>query len=163
MKVDVKYIERTPLDKEAYVRLVRHYVDSKRDILIVFDGRYVDCGAYRLNLTKDRHEIRIGIKSSQYVSTACRKKVSHEAAIYNYICTTLHEIKHLIQSEHSGSVFIKDDFGINPEIKEPVLAIEYSKCELEAREFECRNLLQAVEFYDKVLEQTNFERKPDGR
>ncbi len=39
MKVEIKYIERTSLDHDAFVKLVEKYAKLKNDVTIVFDKR----------------------------------------------------------------------------------------------------------------------------
>jgi hypothetical protein len=151
MKVKIRHIEKTCLIEEAYVKLIKKYIDTDKDVTILFDGRMKDYGEYFYNQDKRRHEIKIGLKKNKVSAYNQDRILKEDDQRYTFIETTLHELKHLMQHEESGRSFYNNDFGTNRDIKDNVLAIEYSQCELEAKEFEKKNILTAVDFYDTVV------------
>ena len=120
MIVEVRYIERTPLKLEPYVKFIKKYVTTKRPIVIVFDRRFTkDFGNYTFDGKK--HVIRISTLLIQ---------------LYEYITTTLHELKHLQQWQIEKSAFWAESRVLRKEA--------------EAREYEMKHVFFALDYYEEM-------------
>ena len=141
--IEIRNIDKTPLNKVGLIKLIRRYAKGKKDILLSFDGRISCFGDYNYNSEKKRHEIRVSTKVSQF-------KQDPAAKIYDLISTILHELKHLQQQEEVGTkTFYSKHFSYNTDIKLEEASDYFSVREAEARTFEEKNLLDAVNFYWK--------------
>ena len=158
MNIFIKYIERTSFVESVLKRVIKKYIcKTKNDVFVIFDKRCSIFGSYAFNIKKQVHEIRLGVNKNKKLLS--KKDLPPSDEKYVFISTLLHEIKHLNQREEMGKDFWNKDFGLNKNIKNMELAERYSKCESEAREFEEKNVLKAVEFYDSLMK--NFKkRKP---
>lgn len=142
--IEIKNIEKTRLNKKALLKIIKKYSNSKKDILLVFDGRLGIFGYYKYNSKKHRHEIKISTRTHQFKDRMSR--------VYEMIGTVLHELKHLQQHESVGSVaFMGDKLSRNERIKSMEGADYFSVRECEARTFEEKNVLPATDFYWKCL------------
>lgn len=143
MKIEVKNIEKTKLNKEAFLKVVERFLKNKKSLLIIFDGR-LDCfGYYTYNSKKKKHIIKISTKRFQF-----KDKISRT---YEIIGTFLHESKHLQQQEQFGSsFFMSKKFAWNEKIKSFDGSDYFSVRECEARVFEEKNVLAATEYYWKM-------------
>lgn len=143
--IEVRNIEKTNLNKVAFLKLLKKFAKSKKDILVSFDGRLCTFGCYSFNIEKRRHEIKISSKIFQFNDPASN--------VYELIGTLLHEVKHLQQKEDLGTnIFESKKFGCNKRIKDQEASEYYSPCEIEARAFEEKNIDVAVEFYYKTCD-----------
>jgi len=136
-----KHIERTALEEEALSKLIRKHTSTQKDILVVFDKRMKDTyGSYIWNSEKNLHEIRISPVKFEYKDRTYK--------IYEMISTIIHECKHLQQREDLGhQTFNSKKFGCNRDIKHKEASELYSQCEVEARIYEAKNVLESVDFY----------------
>jgi len=150
MHVNIKYIERTCLKEKPFIKLIKKYAKTKSNILVVFDKRYKNYGGFSWNPKKKINEIRLGIKANKYSNE--NTKLSCNSEKYNFISTILHEIKHMNQREELGKKFWDKNYYTNKDLKNAHLSVEFSKCELEAKEFEAKNVLQSVKYYDSLIE-----------
>ena len=124
------------------MKLVKKFSKSEKDIVLIFDNRIASAGVYEYNCKKKRHEIRVSSKDLEFDDP--------QAKVYELISTILHELKHLQQQENLGAnTFESEKFAMNKCIKNPEAAAYFSDREIEARIFEEKNVLSAVEFYCK--------------
>jgi hypothetical protein len=70
---------------------------------------------------------------------------------YQYVTTTLHELKHAQQVEREGTAYWNKSYKMAKGIETEAFAEFFGPCELEARIYENENLTKAVELYDKYL------------
>lgn len=139
--IHVKYIERTPLNKEAYIKLVKKYAKTQLDIHICFDKRLtVSYGLYDFDSKRQRHRIQISLSQLKFHDV--------EGTIYSMICATLHELCHANQKEELGRSFGKKQYNCAEDIKSNNLSEFFSELEIDARTFENKNVLEAVEYYN---------------
>lgn len=104
-------------------------------------------GQYKFDFEKKQHIIRISPKKNKH------KTYSDEnAQKFQFISTTLHELKHAMQKEEFGAGFWSKAYSSSKQINEPDFSEFYSKCEVDARVFENENVLSAVETYNKLLQ-----------
>lgn len=153
MDIEIRYIHRTCLEKKAYNALLQKYTKGlKYNLQIVFDNRIVSMGHHYFDNKKKIHIIRISPKKNKYSTRDSLGidiyKLSPATEKYNLIGVTLHEIKHAKQFEEMGSKFHSKNFTLTKEIRDPEYSNWYSRCELEARTFESKNLLAAIEYYN---------------
>lgn len=146
MNFVVRNIERTCLNSEAYVKLLRKFgVGIENDVVISFDLRLKNYGSYRYNSSKKKHIILIS-------PTECKKeedvKLSSMDETYNLISTTLHELKHAMQQEELKAALWSKKYSCAKHVRNPLMAEFYSVSEVDARVFENKSLLSAVEFYN---------------
>lgn len=138
----IRNIQRTNLREYSLAKLVKKFSKSEKDISITFDARISDFGSYIYNGEKQRHEIKISSKTFQFNDPSSKT--------YELIGTILHELKHVQQQEDLGTrSFFSEKFALNKCIKNEAAATYYSLCEVEARLFEEKNVLSAVEYYWK--------------
>lgn len=143
--ITIQKIERTNLNEEALVKVIKKFSKPKKDLRLTFDARISDFGSYTYNSKKKRHEIKISSKVFQFGALSSRP--------YELIGTILHELKHLQQQEDLGTnTFFSEKYTFNKCIKNEAASAYYSIGEIEARLFEEKNLLAAVDFYCKNLE-----------
>jgi hypothetical protein len=141
MDVSLKNIEKTPLDVQAYEKLIKKYCRCSKDVHVIFDKRLKSTfGNYFFNEEKDCHEIRISIFANRFLEET--------AMIYAYVSTTLHELRHAEQKEELGNNFDNKKYSCTEEIKSPRLTEFFSKIEVDARIYENKNILEAVKFYN---------------
>jgi Ca2+-binding EF-hand superfamily protein len=126
--------------------MVKRYSKLEHDILIVFDKRISCFGMHTYDHVKQLHTIRI----SPLINVLNEKGtfLDEGAEKHNIISTLLHEICHAQQREFLKQSFQRYDYHTSRDIRNPEMAEYYSKCELEARTYECENILDAVELYD---------------
>lgn len=147
MNIRIRHLDRTCLDELAYRKLIERYsLQLQYDILIVFDMRIKNYyGDYEFNSDKKIHNIAISLNRCKYEDEV---RVDEGGEKYNLISTTIHELYHAKQYEKLGSkLFCKPC----KDIKNKELASLYSDCEIEARVFENKNLLEAVQYYDACV------------
>jgi len=151
--ITIRHIDRTCLNHNAFISMVKSYSKLDHDILIVFDDRISCMGMHIYEHTKKLHTIRLSPKHNKYGRNELGEPVrlDAEAEKHNLISTVLHELHHGTQREKLKQSFFRKDYLFSKSIKNPDLAEHYSKSELEARRYECENILKAVEFYDKHL------------
>lgn len=140
--IEIRNIEKTKLNKEAFISLVEKYSNTEKDILIFFDARISDCGQYVYNSKKKRHEIKISPTKLMFNDAASQT--------YEFTATLLHELKHLQQQEELGTnTLFSKRLSCNPKIKNQEGSDYFSSREIDARIFEELKLTEATEFYWK--------------
>jgi hypothetical protein len=144
--ISVRHIDRTRIQEEPFIAMVKKYSKLEHDILIVFDRRLSCFGMHTYDHTKQLHTIRISPEINGLNSDGVPLDAGAEK--HNIISTVLHEICHAQQRESLKQSFHKDDYHASRDIRNPERAEYYSRCELEARSYECDNVLEAVELYD---------------
>lgn len=150
MVVDIRHIDRTCLEEEAFYKLVNKFSSGlTHDIKIIFDLRIKDFGQY--TFIDKVHIIRISPIVCGFVKNTTTK-LDANAEKYNIISTTIHELYHAQQQEALGNDFWHKDFSQVAEIKNKGKSSFYSICEIETRIYENKNLLRAVEYYDSCCE-----------
>lgn len=148
MTVTLRYLDRTSLQEEAYLKLIKKYGSKiKKDIVITFDNRLVYFGNYNYDKKNNRHIVKISTKK------CCKNSMGFDleenAAKYHLISTTIHELYHAQKQEEMGQKkFWGDHYGRCVEIDDPDVADYYSQCEVETRVYENKNVLGAVEYYN---------------
>jgi hypothetical protein len=105
-------------------------------------------GQYKFNDEKKIHIIRISPRRHKY------KTYSDEnAQKFQFISTTLHELRHASQKEELGTtMFWSRSYGYSKQIDNPNFSEFYSKCEVDARIYENKHVLPAVEAYNILLQ-----------
>ena len=140
--ITIQKIERTNLSEAALVKLIKKFSNPKKDLRLTFDARISDHGSYTYNIKKKRHEIKVSSRVFQFRSRSSKP--------YELIGTIIHELKHVQQQEDLGTnTFFSEKHFLNKCIKNEAAAAYYSTAEIEARIFEEKNLLAAVDFYCK--------------
>lgn len=152
-KVEVRYIDRTCLERDAYIKTVQKYAnDLKYDVSIVFDKRLVNYGTHMFIPRKKIHIIRLSPKKNKTAKkshlTVETVRIGCVGEKFNLIASTIHELKHAQQSEKLGEKFWDENWGYVSEIKNPEISEWYSECEIEARIYENKNIRSAVKLYD---------------
>ena len=152
MNVKLKYLDRTCLQEDAFIKLVRKYGSKlTHDVLIIFDLRIKDFGLYMFDGKKKIHTIQIS-------PTRCNlsfegTKLDPAATKYHLISTAIHELFHAQQYENMRGSFWSKKYRCADEISNAGVAEFFSVCEVEARTHENQNILQAVEYYTSCAEQ----------
>lgn len=137
------------LDEHAFVRLIQKYARTKNNIDVLFDRRMVStCGSYdeiQKNNRLDKHQIKIS-------PISCEVRGNKKVTLFLYISTLLHELRHLQQREKLGSrKFHSKEFGYNESVFNSNFYSEnYSKCEIDARLYENKNIWAAFLYYNKI-------------
>jgi hypothetical protein len=141
--ITVRHINKTPLQKDAYIKTIEKFANLRYDMIISFDRRISDFGLYHWDSKKNIHKIQIN-------PDKCKSKGKDtEAEKYELIGTTLHELCHANQLEYLGSkIFHSDQFSKTHKISNEDVSEWYSEAEIKARIFEDQNIIQAVLFYD---------------
>lgn len=148
MLVKIKYINKTILILEPFIKIVEKFNLLKKDVCISFDNRLNCYGNYLWNNKKQIHHIKISpCCCSNILKNDKKIELDKMSKIYNYISTTLHELKHAEQREHMGDNFFNTSFNHASKIKNSSLAEWYSRCEIEARTYENNCIHSAVEMY----------------
>ena len=146
--ITIRHIDRTALLEEPFVKLVKKYSHQlEHDILIVFDKRISCLGMHTYNHKKQLHTIRIS-PIYNLLDPAKNIKFDYGAELHNVISTLLHELKHAHQRESLKKSALSVDYCVANDILNPEMAEYYSTCELEAREYECKNISKAVEYFN---------------
>lgn len=144
MKLELRYIDRTKLDTKAYGKLVRKYAKLKHKIIIIFDKKIKTYyGQYSFDSEKKMHTIRISLKKNKSTDPVAEK--------YQLISTTLHELAHAKQKEELGVSYWSRSQNYNDDIANKGMSELYSSLEVQAREYENKNILDAVAYYDKFV------------
>jgi hypothetical protein len=148
MSVTLRYFDRTSLQEEAYLKLIKKYASKiKKNITITFDYRLACFGNYNYDEKTNSHIIKISIKK------CCKHKglpLEKNIQKYNLIATTIHELFHAQKQEELGQKkFWSDYYGKCQDIDDPDWSDFYSLCEVETRAYENKNVLPAVEYYDQ--------------
>jgi hypothetical protein len=148
MSVTLRYFDRTSLQEEAYLKLIKKYASKiKKDIIITFDYRLACFGNYNYDQKLNCHIIKISVKK------CCKHKglpLEEVVQKYNLISTTIHELYHAQKQEELGQKkFWGDYYGKCQDIEDPDWSDFYSLCEVETRAYENKNVLSAVEYYDQ--------------
>jgi len=147
MNLTIRHISRTSLNEEAYRKLLKKYFSKlKNDTILSFDLRIKDFGYYIYDLSNEIHHIKLSPILNSYNDNGI--KLDEGAEKYNLISSTLHEFFHATQKEELGKDFFSKKFGCAKDIENPDAADFYSTCEVEARSFENKNILEAVSFYN---------------
>jgi len=155
MEIKIKNIDRTFLDKDSFLRLIRKYSKLTKDLDLSFDARLTSVlGNYRYDDDKKRHIIKLSLINCKYSNKAELSKAGEK---YNFISTLLHELKHAQQKEEMRQNFWKDKNCKNAEIQEESLSTEYSTVEIQARIHENKNILEAVEYYNECLKKRKIK------
>jgi len=152
MEIYIRHLYKTCLQESAYIKLIKKYASKlEYDILIVFDLRIKDYGNYIFDSKKKLHSIKISPNKCGFTDEGV--KLDDGAEKYHLISTTIHEIYHALQYEELGREFWNKKYGCATEITHPDTADFFSKCEIDARAYENKNLLQAVEYYSRCVEE----------
>ena len=147
MEIIIKNLYRTCLEEKAFVKLVKKYSKKfKYSIVISFDLRIRDYGNYNFDSTKNCHLIKISPQNCSFANDG--EKLDFGAEKHLLITTFLHELRHAWQYEKMGWKFWNKKFGCASEIEHPSSTEYFSKCEVDARQFENRHILNAVEYYN---------------
>ncbi len=147
--IEIRNIHHTALQLCPLKKLVEKYARSlklRRDVVVVFDRRLtgVTGGLHRLNYKKDRHVIQI--------YPECEGQTDEGALKYGLVTYILHELKHAQQEEvHGYSYHNSNAFSRVTEIHDKEQSEHYSRCETEARMYECKHIHNAVDFYNAEM------------
>lgn len=145
MKVEVRHLQRTCLQDKAFKKLVKRYGKLNHKLIICFDNRVKDCGFYWWDTNKKVHIIRISAKNNM---SPYGNQLEAGAQKYNLISTLLHELRHAQQKEEQGVNFWSGKYFYSKDIENLEISNFYSICEIDARAFENKNLLSAIQLYD---------------
>jgi len=148
--IEVRHIERTGLDENAFVKVVKKYAKSlNHNILIVFDLRIKDYGVHYWDGVKKLHIIRISPTKCKFdYSDGNEIRIGPVAEKYKIISAIIHELRHAQQKEELGYKFYSEHYGNVKEITNPSVSEWYSKCERDARIYEDTHTTRAVEYYN---------------
>jgi hypothetical protein len=150
MEIKVNHIDRTCLNKEAFLKLIKKYTKNlKYDVLISFDLRIKDYGSYIFDTAHARHLIRISPIECSFAKD--KVKLEEAAEKYNLISTFLHEKHHAFQYETMGYQFWSKKYSCTVEIESPSATEYFSECEVSAREFENKHVIKAVKYYNSCV------------
>jgi hypothetical protein len=105
-----------------------------------------DFGQYKFHEEKKVHIIRISPSRHKY-----RTYSDENAQKFQFISTTLHELRHASQKEDLGAEFWSKSYSYSKQIDNPDFSEFYSKCEVDARIYENKHVLPAVEAYNLLL------------
>jgi len=149
MNIVFKYLDRSCLDEDGLKRIIKKYGSAlKYDVVVVFDLRIRDFGTYEFSSTKRKHIIRISPIKCCYNDDGSRKNKSVEK--YEVISALIHELRHAQQKEELGHEFWSKKYSLRSDIISKFASDFYSPCEVDARLYENRNILQAVELYNSL-------------
>lgn len=143
MRISIRNIEKSELSEGAYLRLVEHFCQElklKKDVSISFDDRLTCYGLSYFDNAKDRHIVRISPKKNKEAGS------DFEAKKWDFISTTIHELRHLYQHEVQKSS--KKSNRHTSKIKNEKSKTWYSEDEIDARLYEDQNIYDAVKIYD---------------
>ena len=106
-------------------------------------------GTYREVLNENNRHVGHEIELSLILCGSGKKKM---LKIYQYISTLLHELRHLYQREKFGpKKFSSKEFDCNKNMTfEDFDSLVFSESETDARMYENKHILPAVEFYNNV-------------
>jgi hypothetical protein len=151
--VTIRYIERTCLEEEALKKVVERYTKTDKEVLVIFDMRIKDYGDYVYDEKKRRHVIRISPAMHLYESFEPKSRMlTKEGQKVRLLATLLHECRHIQQKEELGRTFYTIAYCRNTAIHDTRVSEDYSECEIDARVYENKNVLAAVEYYDSLVE-----------
>lgn len=154
MEIEVRHIDRVNLEVEPFKKVVKKYVRTDKEILIVFDKRITSFGVHQYDSKTKKHIIRISpdkvARPAGYCHN-CSDSFSDPSAIkYNVISTLVHELGHINQFEELGwQTYLSHKFSCQRDIKNSDWADYYSPAEQDARRYEHKHSLQAVEYYNE--------------
>jgi hypothetical protein len=153
--IEVRYIERTSLEKEPLKKTIQKFAKVlKQDILVVFDLRIKGFGSHTWDGEDRRHIIRVSpirCKFHQDESKGEEVRLGPAAEKYRLVSTILHEIRHAQQKEKLGYKFYHEHYETVEEITNPHVSTWFSECERDARIYEDKNIEDAIDFYDSCL------------
>jgi len=147
LMISIRHIDRTCLQEEAFIKMIKKYSNLEHDMLIVFDRRITCLGFHFYDYTKQLHTIRISPEENKYDDNN-EIKLDIVAEKHNLISTFLHELCHAHQREILKKSYLRSDYRFASKIRNSETASYYSRCELEARAYACDNILKAVALYD---------------
>ena len=154
--IEVRYLKRTCLIKDAYAKTILHYtkiLELKFKVLIVFDNRIKTSGLHTFDIKKNHHTIRISPEKAQLekpdIFNDLVIRVGKNEEKWNIISTTLHELRHAAQYEESSDKYYYDaDFNAVSELNNPSVSDWYSRAEIEARVYESLHIHHAIKLYN---------------
>ncbi len=148
MAVKIRGIEKTCLDEGALLAVVSKHYRSDKNLEIVFDRRIKDSyGWFAYDADRKLNLIRVSPILHQYQDCDVRKPISAEAQKYKYISTILHELRHTQQLDELGSYYYSKEYCRN-KLAEAHHAYYYTEREVDARTYELKHVLSAVEIYN---------------
>lgn len=141
-----------PKDLEvcAFRRVIFRFCKTKKYIKICFDHRMTQTyGTYKEIISEKNRHIGHEIKLSLPLCGSGKRKM---IKIYQYISTLLHELRHLYQREKFGSKkFSSKEFDCNKNMAyDDFYSLVFSESETDARMYENKYVLPAVEYYNNV-------------
>jgi len=146
MQIEVRNIDRTGLQLDAYIKTIKRYAKGlTHPIRVIFDNRICDFGSY--NFVKERHEIRISAKKLRLPDEPKELRIPEET--HRFIKATLHEIQHAQQWNKLRRKFYSKKF-CRAQKKDPRDSYGsdwFSTCEQEARSYECQYAEAAIDLY----------------
>ena len=168
-QIEIRNLDKVCLDEAAYRKLVEKYSSRlKHKVCITFDSRVTDCfGLYIFDNKNKIHIIKISpkkccfnekrsriakVSSKKYRFDVKNIKLDRNAQKYNIVSTTIHELYHAWQKEKEGKKFYNNEFGDASNVRNTELRRLYSRCEVETRMYENKNLMKAIKFYDESVE-----------
>ena len=105
------------------------------------------------NRTK-RHLIKISTQHNKFdddLGLALEQALPEDAQCMNYLSSFLHEVRHTQQMEEKGAAaFYAEKYNHNKFIRDKDFAADSSECELDARAYENKNLMEAAEYYNRI-------------
>jgi len=152
--ITVRHIEKTCLESEPFFKLCKKHASKlEKDLLIVFDLRIGCYGTHWFDSKKQLHIIRISPEKCRHYrdEKGVIKKLDLEAEKYNIISTVVHEIRHAQQKEEMGISYWNKKCHYAEEIRNPGYKSYYSEIEADARTYENKYVLSAVEFYNSCV------------
>jgi len=155
MPIEIRYIERTCLQKDAFMKMIKKYHKLNHNIRVVFDLRINSYGSHWWDGNKKIHIIRINPLYCKFHHDENNPKgvrLGPVAEKYRIIGTTLHELRHAQQKEELGYKFYQEKYESVKAITNPYVATWYSECERDARIYEDEHIEDAVTVYDSACE-----------
>ena len=155
-----------PIDKYAFIKLIRYYYKGPNNIRLHFDRRLNCWGEHWYSSRTKTHHIRISPKWCQYnyVGNSNRDfdNKTYNVGIgklndYDTVCrilqVTLHEIKHALQTDSNPIGHAKNPRDKHHRITNARLKYEFSLSEAEAEGWSLMHINKAIERYERWCEQ----------
>jgi hypothetical protein len=159
-RILVHNISKTPLDKQVFTKLIRHYYKGPYNITIKFDSRISGYGEHTFNTKRKIHIIRISPKICRlgrgdtrwYFNSMETQSKLVRMNKYDTICriiqVLLHELKHAEQCDRDIKQYWKANTNLHESIIQPRLKYELSPFEAEAEGWSLINFNKALERYE---------------
>lgn len=164
-EVKIKGISKTPLNRRAYIKVIRHYYKGPYDIHIHFDPRLAEYGEHTFDNRKKIHFIRISPEVCKYGKSNTKWDTNGKTVTaslvrmnkFDFVCrilsVTLHELVHATQCDRDIKEYWRLASDMHESIRQSFMRYELSPLESEAEGRALLNFNKALERYQEWCEE----------